>query len=87
MSREFDYYEAPSQEVFDDIKASAIKLWKSYDNTYGYVDEKLGRIEDIQNIDDNAWYMVAMFDPVNQTKLLDLVKPETADMIEKALRS
>jgi hypothetical protein len=87
MSREFDYYEAPSQEVFDDIKASAIKLWKSYDNTYGYVDEKLGRIEDIQNIDDNAWYMVAMFDPVNQIKLLDLVKPETADMIEKALRS
>jgi hypothetical protein len=31
--------------------------------------------------------MVAMFDPVNQIKLLDLVKPETADMIEKALRS
>ena len=80
----FDYYKAPSDEIFDDIKQNAIKIWQTYDNTYGYVDEKLNRIKDIQNINDNTWYIVAMFDPNNQVKLLSMVKPETAEMIIKA---
>lgn len=49
-----DYYKAPSQEVFEDIKKNAIKIWKTYDNEFGYVDEKVNRIKDIQNVSDNA---------------------------------
>jgi len=37
----FDYYTAPSNEIFNDIKENAIKIWKTYDNTYGYQDENL----------------------------------------------
>jgi hypothetical protein len=69
-----DYYKAPAQEVFDDIKTNAIKIWQTYDNTYGYVDEKVNRIKDMENISDNAWYIVAMFDYQNQEKLLYAVK-------------
>lgn len=79
----FDYYQAPPQEVFDDIKINAQKIWLTYDNTYGYADEKLRRI-DIKNVGDNAWYIVAMFDPINQAKLLEMVKPETARLIRLA---
>jgi hypothetical protein len=78
-----DYYKAPKQEIFDDIKENAIKIWKKYDNTYGYVDEKVGRIEPMGNVSDNAWTIVAMFDDINQAKLLTMVKKETADMIIK----
>jgi len=82
--KEFDYYATPPQEIFDDIKKNAIKLWETYDNTYGYVDEKVGRIKDLVNIKDNAWYMVAMFDGTNQGKLILMVTPETAIMIALA---
>ena len=81
---EFDYYKTPPQEIFDDIKENAIKIWETYDNTYGYVDEKVGRIKGLTNYKDNAWYMVAMFDCVNQSKLIYMVQPETAKMILQA---
>lgn len=76
-----DYYTAPSQEVFDDIKENATKIWQTYDNTYHYVDEKLNQIKDIKNISDNAWFIVAMFDSNNQAKLITMVKKETARFI------
>jgi len=77
-----DYYIAPSQEVFDDIKQGAIKLWNTYDNTYHYVDEKVDQIKDMSNIRDNYAYIVAMFDNFNQIKLIQLVElPEAKQLI------
>jgi len=70
----FDYYTAPSDEVFEVIKSCAVEIWRSYDNTYGYVDEKIGRIKDLKNIRDNCTFIVAMFDIHNQRKLFQLVK-------------
>lgn len=84
MSQEL-YYTAPSDEIFEDIKANALKIWRTYDNTYGYQDEKVGRIRDLKNVKDNYMYMVAMFDSENQAKLFTMVRPETQDRIEKAL--
>ena len=81
---DFDYYTAPSQEIFDDIKENVITIWKTYDDTYGYQTEKVDSIKDLENIRDNPWYMVAKFDWVNQDKLLGMVKPETAKMIRLA---
>lgn len=78
-----EYYTAPPQHIFDDIQANASLIWQTYDNQFGYVDEKLERI-DVKNVSDNAWYIVAMFDLPNQNKLLDMVQPETADMIRQA---
>lgn len=63
------YYTAPSDELFDEVKKEAIKIWDSYDNSYGYVDEKTNRIIALKNVSDNFMYMVAMFDLTNQTKL------------------
>jgi len=80
----FDYYKAPPQEIFDEIKKASIEIWKTYDNQFGYVDEKVNRIEPITNIKDNAWTIVAMFDSVNQQKLLDKVSDQASEMIFKA---
>lgn len=78
-----DYYTPPSDEMFDDIKRNAIKVWQTYDNEYGYVDEKVDRIKDLANVSDNYGYIVAMFDSNNQAKLLLMVKPETAEFIRQ----
>lgn len=78
-----EYYTAPPQHIFDDIKKNAAVIWSTYENHGGYRDEKLARI-DIANVSDNAWYIVAMFDHNNQEKLLDLVEPETATYIRRA---
>lgn len=37
------YYTAPSQEIFDDIKAAAITIWNTYDDTYGFLQEITSR--------------------------------------------
>ncbi len=79
------YYTAPPQKIFDEVKSASIKLWQTYDNEFGYVDEKVDRIKDIQNIRDNTCYMVSMFDHINQNKLLDLVEGETREWIEDLL--
>lgn len=71
------YYTPPNDEHFEELKSKAIEIWETYDNTYGYVDEKVGRIKDIKNIEDNFMYMVAMFDPINQRKLADKLGDDT----------
>ena len=81
----FDYYTAPPQEVFDEIKEQSIKLWQTYDNTHGYATEKISRIENLENIKDNAWYIVAMFDSGNQMKLMRATTETTRDYISRAI--
>jgi len=78
---DFDYYTPPSDEIFEDIKAKAIQLWQTYDDTYGYASEKINRIKNIQNIQDNAWYIVGMFDQQNQIKLIFSLTPEAAKVV------
>ena len=62
-------HETPTNEIFDEMKTSAIKIWQTYDNEFGYVDEKLQRINSIQNFKDNAMVFYRMFDHSNQSKM------------------
>lgn len=80
-----EYYTAPSQEVFDEIQRAAISIWSEYDDTYGYASGKIVRIKDLQNVQDNAWYMVAMFDSLNQAKLIQRVSSDTEKLILNAM--
>lgn len=79
----FDYYAAPDQKIFDEIKAGAIAIWLGYDKPEQktYREEKLARVEPLENVSDNAWYILAMFDKINQAKLIRLVSEETANHI------
>lgn len=79
------YYTAPSVEIFEEVKREAIKIWKTYDNEFGYVDEKVGRIQDMQNIRDNMMFIVAMFDIYNQVKLMENLSAEARQAIEDRL--
>ncbi len=63
------YYETPPDNIFNEVKEKSIKIWKTYDNTYGYADEKTDYIKTIGNIKDNMMTIIAMFDINNQMKL------------------
>lgn len=79
------YYTAPSVAFFNEMKAACTEVWKGMDNTYGYVDEKLARIKDIQNIEDNFMYMLAMFDQDNQRKVISQLSPATKDAVRERM--
>jgi hypothetical protein len=77
--------ETPSVEIFNDMKQAATQIWKTYDNEYGYVDEKLNYVNGLNNIQDNAMVFYRMFDWENQRKFKQLVKEETLEYIKNNL--
>lgn len=87
MLSQEEYYTAPSDTIFNDVKKCAIQIWNTYDNTYWYATEKISAIKELKNIQDNTLYMVQMFDIHNQTKLLSIVSDETRDRLAKFLNS
>ena len=72
-----------TDEMFNEIKKASIKIWKTYDDTYGYATEKIDQVRAIKNFSDNWITFYGMFDPVNQEKLLELVKLDTREFIYK----
>jgi hypothetical protein len=72
----------PSQEIFDEMKNITTQIWKGYDNTYGYVDEKLYRINSFGNIQDNSMVFYRMFDNNNQEKFRSLSSPQVLNYIK-----
>jgi hypothetical protein len=80
------YYTPPLQSVFNEVKEKAIGIWSAYDNTYGYVDEKLSKLRGLGNIGDNFMFMVAMFDSENQRKLAHKLSPEAKEAISERIK-
>lgn len=76
------YYTAPPDEAFNDMKRVAIAVWNTYDNEYGYADEKIERIKDIANVKDNFMYIFAMFDIDNQRFVASRLKKETREAVK-----
>ncbi len=85
MSQEL-YYTPPSDEIFEEIKRCAIEIWQGYENGTDYAQSKISRIKDIENTQDNAMYMVAMFDGQNQQKLFSMLSIEARRAIVERLR-
>ena len=77
-----DFYETPSQKIFNDIAQKSKALWlMRYDDEFGYVTEKTERIDQITNFKDNWGGIFGMFDHQNQTLLLGMLEQESKDFI------
>lgn len=79
------YYTPPSDEVFEEVKQKAIQLWSGMGDEPSYSKEKIDRIRDIQNIQDNMMYIVAMFDQGNQARLAYLLSVEARKEIRERM--
>lgn len=66
------------------MKNACMELWKIVDHDndkYGYATGKINRIKDIENVQDNFMYMVAMFDINNQKLLARMLSMETRQSV------
>lgn len=71
-----------SDEVFNELLREAAIIWQTYDNSHGYVDEKMERLNKLQNYSDNWGTIVGMMDIHNQRKLYDAVGEEARQAID-----
>lgn len=71
-----------SDELFNELKEAAIKIWNQYDNEFGYVDEKVGYLNSFGNVKDNYGTIIGMFDTNNQYKLYNSVGEEGKKLID-----
>ena len=78
------YYTAPSDEAFEDMRKACIEVWGQYDNEFGYVDDKTGRIKEIANVQDNFMYMIAMFDH-QSTKVVAKLSEATKQAVRERM--
>lgn len=79
------YDDAPSDEIFNEIKRAAIKIWQGYDDQFGYASEKIAMVNSLKNYRDNWGTMVGMFDRQNQMKLLLKLSPEAIEKVSEWL--
>jgi len=79
------YYTPPSDSQFEELKAKAIVLWSTMGNEPSYAEEKIGRIRDIANVEDNFMYIVSMFDIYNQARLATELSAETRQSVRDRL--
>lgn len=81
------YYQAPADKIFNEVKREAIKIWGTYDDTYGYVSEKVEKVNSLKNIEDNLMFIVGMFDLPNQIRLSGNLSNEARKEISDRLIS
>ena len=68
-------------KTFEELRAEAIEIWQTYDDTYGYASEKIDYINSFGNIKDNYGTIIGMFDRDNQAKLFNSVGDEARRLI------
>lgn len=74
-----------TREQFMEIRSHALEIWYGYDNTYGYVDEKISMIRGISYEPESWQYIVSMFDWINKQKLYDMLSPLSRPLLEPIL--
>ena len=80
-----DYYDKPTDKIFDEVKRHSIALWLSYDDSYGYATKKVNSIKDLKNISDNVMSIVSRFDINNQIKLAGLLSDNSNQAIRERM--
>lgn len=76
---------APPDDVFTEIQKAAIKIWKGYDDEFGYATSKIEKVKSLTNTGSNYMMIYQMFDANNQIKLLTSVRRATAQRIMEAV--
>ena len=81
------YYTPPLDHYFNEVKEKVIEIWKECDNQFGYVDEKVNAIKDVQNIEDNFMYIIATFDLSKQIQLSARLSTPTRRAIRQRMEA
>ena len=74
-----------SDEHFLEMREIATKIWQGYSDEFGYVTEKLARINSFGNVQDNAMVFYRMFDWENQQTFKSMASDEVLQIIKENL--
>jgi len=77
-----DSFKPPKQIIFNEIKGACIDMWNTFDNTWGYVDDRLFMVEQIHNTGGDVMFLLNMFDPPLRAYVISTLSPEARDYIK-----
>lgn len=84
MSEEL-YYQTPPDEIFNEIKSACITQWNLIGRHKSYLDEKLSRVNRMQNISDNYATMIAMFHTRHRQAVYSKLDDKCLEYLYKAI--
>jgi hypothetical protein len=87
-NKEFNFddgYEQCTQEVFDEIKQKCIYTWtdSGWFDDEDYINEKIERIEAIQNFNADVIFMLNMFHPIIRTNIIHQLSKKAQEYIDR----
>jgi len=76
------HFETPSKLVFNDIKTKCIIYWKNhFSDEFGYVTQKLNKIEQIKNKEADVMFILNMFHLIIRNHIISTLLPESKNYI------
>ena len=78
------FYTPPKDKYFEELRIHCIRFWRSFDEVE-YVDEKIGRIKDLENSGANFVSMIQMIHPVSREIIAKCLSLETRNEISMRL--
>jgi vacuolar-type H+-ATPase subunit E/Vma4 len=79
------YYTAPSDEIFEELKAKVIELRIELDPKYHH--EKTAELKRIENHEDNFLWIFATLDSRNQRRILNKITQKTKEALKERVPS
>lgn len=74
-----------TDEIFNDVKNKIINVWNTYDNQFGYVDEKIETINSLPQEWDSVILMFRMFHVLVRNEIIKTLNEETTTSLKLEL--
>ena len=81
----FTYNPKLTDEIFNDVKNKIINVWNTYDNQFGYVDEKIETINSLPQEWDSVIRMFRMFHVLLRDEIIKTLNEETTTSLKLEL--
>jgi hypothetical protein len=81
-SKGMKYNPILTDEVFNEVKNICTKIWNTYDNSFGYVDEKMEVVNSCEKNWTGVILMIRMFHFLIQRQIFNNLSPEANESIK-----
>ena len=71
-----------TDEIFGEVKNMATRIWETFDNQFGYVDEKMDIVNELPKEWTSVIQMIRMFHMVIQRKIYETLSQDANESIK-----
>jgi hypothetical protein len=71
-----------TDEIWSEVKTMVTKIWNTFDNEFGYVDEKMGVVNNLPQEWTSVIMMIRMFHFLVQRKIFENLSQESNESIK-----